>query len=116
MKLSTAIIAGTFSLFVLIGAFAWGLPQYKVYSAEQDGRATLARAEYAKQAQVQDAIAKLESAKYLAQAAGVIKSSLTTEYLDYLRIQMQEQVGERNHSAVYFFNGEASNKVVVPTK
>ncbi len=80
----------------------WFIPNYNVYSSEQDGRAALARAEYSKKAQVQDAMAKLESAKYIAESAKLIESSLTPGYLQYLKIQMQEQVGERNPSAVYF--------------
>jgi hypothetical protein len=117
MKLSyTAQIAlGLVAGALIMVATLWSIPQYKVYSAEQDGRATLARAEYAKKAQVQDAIAKLESAKYLNEAANVIKTSLTTEYLRYLEIQMQEQVGERNGSSVYFFGGN-QDRVVVPAK
>jgi hypothetical protein len=115
----TTSILGFFGFIALLLAIAfvlWFIPNYNVYSSEQDGRAALARAEYSKKAQVQDAMAKLESAKYIAESAKLIESSLTPGYLQYLRIQMQEQVGERNPSAVYFFDGNSSDRIVVPAK
>jgi hypothetical protein len=115
-NIGTLITAGLFLTIFIVGGTLWGIPHYKVFSAEQDGRATLARAEYSKKSQVQDAMAKLESAKYLADAANVIKSSLTPEYLQYLKIQMQEQVAERNGSAAYFFESGTQQKVTIPAK
>jgi UDP-N-acetylglucosamine:LPS N-acetylglucosamine transferase len=115
----TTLILGFFGFIVLLSAIAfllWFIPNYSVYSSEQAGRATLARAEYSKKAQVQDAMAKLESAKYIAESAKLIESSLTPGYLQYLKIQMQEQVGERNPSAVYFFDATSSDRIVVPAK
>jgi hypothetical protein len=113
------LFLGFLGFIVLLFAIAfvlWFIPNYNVYSSEQDGRAALARAEYSKKAQVQDAMAKLESAKYIAESAKLIESSLTPGYLQYLKIQMQEEVGGRNRSAVYFFDGNNGDRIVVPTK
>lgn len=48
------------------GGWAW--PQYKVYHQRLEGEAELAKAEYAKKVMVQDALARQESAKSLAEA------------------------------------------------
>lgn len=51
-----------------IGGLMYGWQQYKVFSAEQDGRATLAKAEQDRQIAVAEARAKKESAEMLAEA------------------------------------------------
>jgi membrane-bound lytic murein transglycosylase len=99
----------------VIGALAYIIPTYSVWEAEQQGRAMLAKANYSKEAQVADAKAKLESAKYLQQAAEVIQSSLTPAYLNYLNIQAMEHVGEQNERAVYFY-GNSAPVISVPVK
>jgi len=75
-------------------------PPYRVYNAKMNGEAELAQANYAKQVQVQDALAKKESAKSLAdaeviRASGVAKANAiigeslkgNESYLRYLWIQ-----------------------------
>lgn len=49
------------------GAF-YGCPQYSVYYQRMEGEAELAKAEYSKKVMVQDALARQESAKSLAEA------------------------------------------------
>lgn len=61
-----AAIACGLSLFALSGCDVY--PPYKVYSQRMDGEAELAKANYSKQVQIQDALAKKESAKALADA------------------------------------------------
>lgn len=51
-----------------IGGCMYGYPQYQIYSARMAGEAELAQANYSKQVQVQDAIAKKDSAQALADA------------------------------------------------
>ena len=116
MKVWTLLILAGSVGVVGLGGLMWGIPAYKVYSAQQEGKAILAKAEYSRQAQVQDAKAKLESAKYLNDAATVIQSSLSAPYLKYLEIQMQEEVASKNDTAVYFFGESSSAPVVVPVK
>jgi hypothetical protein len=114
MKFTLIIIGSVLAGFALIGGTLYLLPKYSVYSARMEGEAILAKAESAKMAQIKDAEAKYLSAKYLKQAADEIESSLTPAYIDYLRIQMQEQVGEHNSNAVYFI--PSNTAVVAPTK
>ncbi len=46
----------------------WGLPQYHIYQQRMSGAAKLAEAESSRQIAIQEAHAKMESAKLLAQA------------------------------------------------
>lgn len=55
-------------LLVLSGGVLWGCPQYKVYHQRMDGEAELAKAEFSKKVMIQDALARQESAKALAEA------------------------------------------------
>jgi hypothetical protein len=102
----------TIGLIAIIGFFvsvitAWNVivqPVYNVWSQGKVGEAMLARAEYAKKAQIADAEAKYESAKYLRQAADEIQGSLTPEYLQFLRTQTMEHIAEQNDRAVFFYD------------
>jgi hypothetical protein len=96
-----------------VGGILWAVPAYRIYTQEQEGKAVLARAEYARKAQIEDAKAKLESAKFLNSAAKEIQDSLNPQYLEYLRIQMQEEVATRNDSAVFFFDAGTSATPVI---
>lgn len=114
MKDSTAGMMGIgvfFGIFGFIGFCMWGCPHYNVYEQQLSGEAELAKANYSKKVQIQDAEAKFESAKSLAQAEverakGVAKaneiigSSLRNneEYLRYLWIH---QLGEGKNDVIY---------------
>jgi hypothetical protein len=61
----------SFVIFILLGLIVlgmWGCPTYNVWKQGQDGRAELSKAQYSKQVAVTEALAKMESAKNLAQA------------------------------------------------
>lgn len=86
-----------------IGGCMYGMPMYNVYEQRLHGEAELARANYSKQVAVQEAHAKMESAKMLAdaevlRAEGVAKAnkiigdSLTNNeaYLRYLFVNNLE--------------------------
>lgn len=107
---SVVTVVGT----LVIGFIAfcmWGCPHYQVYEQTLAGEAELAKASYSKKVQIQDAEAKLESAKSLAaaeveRAKGVAKaneiigSSLkdNEEYLRYLWIH---QLSEGKNDVIY---------------
>lgn len=58
-------------IVVVVGVLCGGLygcPQYNVYSSKMSGEAELAQANYSKQVAVQTSLAKMEAAKYEAQA------------------------------------------------
>lgn len=60
------IFGGTATLFV--AALLGGCPQYSVYQQKLEGEAELAKANFSKQVAVQEAQAKMDGAKLLAQA------------------------------------------------
>jgi hypothetical protein len=109
------IIAGTILAGGIIAGMMWGIPQYKVYSAEMHGKAILARADYSKQIAVREALALKDSAEHKA-AAEIIRANGVAEankivaeglggpegYLRYLAIEaMKEQASSNNSTTVY---------------
>ena len=103
------VIIGLVVIILLGGIF--GFQWFKVFSAEQSGKAELAQAEFNRQISVREAQAHLDSAKLLAEAeverakgvkmaneiiAGSLKGH--EEYLRYLWIQ-NVSVGE--HQVIY---------------
>ena len=101
LQVVVVIAAGLFVVLGGVGGCMWGLPKYKVYSAEMRGRAVLAEAESSRQVTVREALALKDSAKYkaeaeiirsrgVAQANAIIGNSLKghDEYLRYLYIDM----------------------------
>ena len=90
-------------LVLLVGAF-WFFPTYSVWTAEMEGKAELAQAEWNKQVSVLEAKARMESAKYqsdaeiqrakgVAEANKIIGDSLkgNSEYLRYLWIDAMRE-------------------------
>jgi len=63
--LTMSLISQMFSGCALVGAF---IPPVKAWVAEWDGRSELAKSEYSKQVQIQEAKGKEDAAKYLANA------------------------------------------------
>ena len=62
------IVFGVFIIIILIGFGMWGFPTYRVWQKELAGKATLREAEWDRQVAVEEAKAKFESAKHLADA------------------------------------------------
>jgi hypothetical protein len=102
-KAVAGVSAGLLILFGLIFFLAWGCPQYGVYHQRLEGEAELAKAEYSKKVAVQEAQAKMDSAKMLAnaevlRAEGVAKANAiigeslkgNEAYLRYLWISRLE--------------------------
>jgi regulator of protease activity HflC (stomatin/prohibitin superfamily) len=98
------VIAGV----VLIGALAFGLPQYNVWQQPLSGKAELQKAEYTRQVAVLEAQAKKDSASQLAEAEiiraeGVAKANAiigeslkgNPAYLQYLWITQGEENTQR---------------------
>ena len=86
-----------------VGGCMYGMPRYNVYHQQMEGEAELAKANFSKQTAIQEAHAKMESAKLLAdaevlRAEGVAKAnkiigdSLTNNeaYLRYLFVNNLE--------------------------
>ena len=98
-------VAGFF-LIALVALGMVGLPRYAVWHQHMVGKAELARAEYAKQVAVQEALAKKNSAVYAAEAdtiraLGAARANVilgeslknNDAYLRYLWIQGLERQG-----------------------
>lgn len=98
---------------VIIGGLAFGLPQYNIQNQSLAGKSELARAEYNRQIAIQEANAKKESARALAdaeviRAEGVAKANQVIagslkdnkEYLQYLYIQNLEQGSEKGNKLI----------------
>lgn len=62
------IIVVILTLGLSIGGGMYGCPLYAVYSAEQEGKAALAKANQNREIQVREATAKRDAAKLLAEA------------------------------------------------
>ncbi|MBQ8698866.1 MAG: hypothetical protein IJ521_07700 [Schwartzia sp.] len=102
-------LAGVAFVFILVVMFAW--PQYRVWQQNKEGEAELARAEQNRQIAIQEARAKEESAKSLAnaeviRAEGVAKANQiigdslknNDAYIHYLWI---EAIRESKSDVIY---------------
>lgn len=103
----------TILLIVVVIAFIalamWGIPNYKVYSLELNGKAQLKEAEWNRQIAVQEAEALKESSVLMAEAevirAGgiaeankIIAGSLTDKYIKY---KFVEGLNDGNTEVIY---------------
>jgi regulator of protease activity HflC (stomatin/prohibitin superfamily) len=108
------ILLLTVGAVVVIAGLAFGLPQYNVWSQSLAGKSELARAEYNRQIAIQEANAKKESAKALAdaeviRAEGVAKANQiigdslkgNNDYLSYLWITGLEEGNKNGNKTVY---------------
>lgn len=98
-----------------IAGACWGCPQYNVWQQSLSGKAELAHAEYSRQVAIQEAHAKMESAKLLAQAEverakGVAEAN---------KIIGESLKGNKSYLHYLWINGlhEGQNQVIyVPTE
>ena len=90
-------LCGIFILLIIVGAMT-GCPVYKVWTAEMEGKAEMAKAEQNRQIQVLEAKANLESqvlnsqseverAKGMAEAIEIEDGKLTPQYIQYLWVR-----------------------------
>lgn len=92
----------------------WGCPTYRVWQQTKEGEASLRRAEQDRQIAVEEAKAKVESSKLLAQseierAKGVAESNRiigkglkgNDEYLRYLWIHAMESTAAQGDKVIY---------------
>jgi predicted Holliday junction resolvase-like endonuclease len=107
-EVKSSIIAAVI-LILLIGLMLWGIPKYKVYSRELNGKAQLKEAEWNKRVAIEEAKALKESAELLreaevirargvAEANEIIAGSITEEYLKYKFI---EGLNDGNTETIY---------------
>jgi regulator of protease activity HflC (stomatin/prohibitin superfamily) len=109
MRVDWLAIGGVLiAVFLLVGLL-WGIPNYKVYARELNGKAQLREAEWNRQIAVQEAEALKESAKLkaeaeviraggIAEANEIIAGSLTDEYIRY---KFVEGLNDGNTEVIY---------------
>lgn len=113
-SVGTLIVGAIVLLMILIAVGMVGCPQYNVYSSQKQGEAELAQASQNRQIAINEAQAKMESAKLLAQAEierarGVAEANRIIaeglkghdEYLRYLWITEVAAVGKDGKTVVY---------------
>ena len=109
MKDMSKLIGIVLVVILLIALVMWGVPNYKVYSRELNGKAQLKEAEWNRQIAIQEAQALKESASLkaeaevlrangIAQANAIIAGSITPEYIKY---KFVEGLNDGNTEVIY---------------
>ena len=105
MRTKEIIVTITLFIGLLLGGL-YGFPKYRVWSAEQKGKAQFAEAEQNRRIKIEEAKANLEAEKLNAQAeierakgaAEAIKienGSITPEYIQYLWVRQQGSLSDK---------------------
>lgn len=108
-KETRTVIISIIVVLVLIILLMWGVPKYKVYARELNGKAQLREAEWNRQIAIQEAQALKESAKLkaeaeilraegIAEANKIIAGSITEEYIRY---KFVEGLNDGNTEVIY---------------
>lgn len=110
-RIGVIISQVVFAIAVVLTATMAGCPQYNVYTERTQGEAELQRANYSKQVAVQEAQAKMDAAKLLAQAEverakGVAKANqIIGDSLhnneDYLRYLFVNNLEHTQNQVIY---------------
>ncbi|MEA3248221.1 MAG: membrane protease subunit [Nanoarchaeota archaeon] len=109
MRVDWIAIIGIIAITILLGGLLWGIPNYKVYARELNGKAQLREAEWNRQIAIQEAEALKASAKLkaeaeitrargIAEANEIISRSLTKEYIQY---KFVEGLNDGNTEVIY---------------
>lgn len=105
MKTKHLILCVIGTIIVAI-ALILGIPYYKVWQQEMSGRAEFAKAEQNRKIKIEEAKANLEAeklnaqaeverAKGMAEAIAIENGSLTPEYIQYLWVRQQSNLGDK---------------------
>lgn len=103
------------AVMIIIGIII-GLPYYNVWQQEMSGKAEFAKAEQNRRIKIEEAKANLEAeklnaqaeverAKGMAEAIRIENGSLTPEYIQYLWVRQQDNLGDK---AVIYIPTEAN--------
>lgn len=110
------IVITSLATVILIVAFMFGYPYYRVWAAEQRGRAEFAEAEQNRKIKIEEAKANLEAerlnaqaeierAKGAAEAIKIENGSITPTYIQYLWVRQQSNL---NNKTVVYIPTEAN--------
>jgi regulator of protease activity HflC (stomatin/prohibitin superfamily) len=103
------VVLALFVCLVAFGFFFGFIPAWKVWSAQKDGEATLARSESARQVLVQQAKAERDAASLRAEAIAIVGKA-AKEYPEY---RTQEFIGA---FAEALKEGKVHSTIYVPTE
>ena len=109
------IVLGVIVAIGLIAGLMFGIPAYRVWSQEMEGKAEYAKAEQNRKIKIEEAKANLEAEKLNAQAEierakGAAKAieiedgKLTETYIKYLWVRQQNDLGDK--TVIYIPTGE----------
>lgn len=105
MSLSGLLLLAVLGVIVLFGMM-YGIPKYRVWSQEMEGKAEFAKAEQNRRIKIEEAKANLEAEKLNAQAeverakgaAEAIKienGALSEKYIQYLWVRQQNNLNDK---------------------
>ncbi|MCH5167862.1 MAG: hypothetical protein J1F35_08290 [Erysipelotrichales bacterium] len=116
MKINIKLIVISVIVFagVIIGLM-FGIPAYRVWSQEMEGKAEYAKAEQNRKIKIEEAKANLEAeklnaqaeierAKGAAQAIEIEDGKLTDTYIKYLWVRQQNELGDK--TVIYIPTGD----------
>lgn len=117
------LLTAVVSVAVILG-FMFGYPKYKVWKAEQNGKAQFAEAEQNRRIKIEEAKANLEAeklnaqaeierAKGAAEAIRIENGSITPEYIQYLWVRQQ---GSLSDKTVIYIPTEANLPILEANK
>ena len=117
------LLIAVISVAVILG-FMFGYPKYKVWKAEQNGKAQFAEAEQNRRIKIEEAKANLEAeklnaqaeierAKGAAEAIRIENGSITPEYIQYLWVRQQ---GSLSDKTVIYIPTEANLPILEANK
>lgn len=99
-------VAGVTAGLIILASSLLFIPYYKVWQQEMSGRAEFAKAEQNRKIRIEEARANLEAeklnaqaeverAKGMAEAIKIENGSLTPEYIQYLWVRQQNNLGDK---------------------
>lgn len=111
----TTMIAGTIIGTFLIAALAFAVPRYKVYSLELAGKAKLKEAEWEKKVLIEEAKAKKDSARLLAEAE-VERAKGVAEANEIIGMSLEENEEYLHYLWIQGLQDGSSEVIYVPTE
>lgn len=114
-KLVGGISVGAMFLLALVALGMWGCPQYSVYQRGLDGQASLQQAEHTRKIAVEEAKAKLESAKSLA-AAEVERAKGVAEANKIIGESLRENEAYLRYLWIQGLQDGSSEVIYIPTE
>ena len=115
MSYSIRVWSVAAGIILLISAIIYGYPQYKVWQQRLAGQAELARAEQNRKIAIQEAEAKKESARALAEAE-IIRAEGVAKANSIIGESLRGNEGYLRYLWIQTLNDNPQNVIYVPTE